>query len=669
MKNKKKSILAFALIIGTVSLGSLAGCASRNETRSQIDTSTSVLDTGIDPDRQDERIYCIGSVSKVYVTTAVMQLVDRGSVDIDEPVTTYIPDFTVADERFNEITVRMLMDHTSGIMGTSTKDMFLYDDNFRDKDKLLTSLSSQRLMHEPGEYAAYCNDGFDLLEKIVENVTGMDYTDYVVKNIAAPVGAKNTGSALTLFENELNAPSTLPGNIPWDQSYSLMIGAGGINATASDVANFGSAFFEGNNVLLSDEAKEKMATRWNDEGKDTDIYKDQNGLGWDYVENLAYKNAGVKVLGKGGDVAMHHAFLLVAPDEEVSVSVLTSGGSSNANGLMAEALLDVVLNERGIDIDHSSDRSYELMDEVPKEYRSFEGFYVFSAMSGPEYAYVSFDDKQMHVKYLNFENERKEDYCFTADGGFIKVDEDKKPSIDFSKGRFTENENGVYLTAETDVLSPGLGTNTYLRYVAERIKPEEANMAAVDPWNRIGGRKAVLFSDRFSSAEYDLPFAEVNNVEDLPGYVYVRTGRGGRPLKIMDETTAVSFTTLPCSSNRDMIDVKLSSYTFAPGANEQDFELSDGYKYRFVDELPVFDKSVSEVELRDDEAQWFTIGEDMAGGTIRVNRPENSSIYVYNKYQEVVYSTHMIGADEYIPLPSGGYIMFAGLTGSVVHIN
>ena len=59
-----------------------------------------------------DQIYGVGSVSKVYVTTAVMQLVEQGKVDLDAPVTDYIDDFRMADERYKDITVRMLMDHT-----------------------------------------------------------------------------------------------------------------------------------------------------------------------------------------------------------------------------------------------------------------------------------------------------------------------------------------------------------------------------------------------------------------------------------------------------------------------------------------------------------------------------------------------------------------------------
>ena len=54
-----------------------------------------------------ERVYCVGSVSKVYVSAAAMQLADQGKLNIDAPLTDYIPDFKMADPRYKDITVRM----------------------------------------------------------------------------------------------------------------------------------------------------------------------------------------------------------------------------------------------------------------------------------------------------------------------------------------------------------------------------------------------------------------------------------------------------------------------------------------------------------------------------------------------------------------------------------
>lgn len=679
MRKSTKIIVTFALMTGIVSVTAAgyagnvyAGARDRSlEAAAEINevTDKSVQTAGTGNGSPDERIYCVGSVSKVYVTAAVMQLVDQGLVELDKPITTYIPDFTMADGRYTDITVRMLMDHTSGIMGTSTKNMFLYDDNYYDKDYLLKSLSSQHLVHTPGEYAAYCNDGFDLLKLIVENVTGMDYTEYVVRNIASYVGAEHTGSPLTLFRNELNAPVTFAGNVPYDHDYCMSIGAGGIYATASDAANFGSAFFTGNEVLLSRDSLNAMAKRWNDEGENTDIYKDGNGLGWDYVENLDYEQAGVRVLGKGGDVTMQHAHLLVAPDQEISVAVLSTGGTSSHNEFMAKALLDTVLEEQGIKIEHGKEKTFEFEDKVPEEYLAYEGFYVFSSVYGPEFAYVSFDDSMMHVKHLDFGAEKTDDYRFTSDGSFVSVDENGAPTLDLYEGRIKADENGVYFTVRSSMQAAGLGTSTFYRYAAERIAPNPVSDEVAESWQSIRGRDMVTFSERYSSTEYDAPFACMYMLDELPGYVYSQTGLGGRPLKIKDETNAVSFTTMPCSSNRDLVDVKLETKTLSGGSAATILKTTRGANYRFVDELPVFDSNVREVSLHDDEAQWYAIGDDVAGSIITVDRPKDAAVYVYNKYHEVVYSTHMLTASGNIPLPAEGFIMFAGVDGKSVLVN
>ena len=80
----------------------------------------------------DDDLYGIGSISKTYTAAAMMKLVEQGKVDLDEPVTAYLPDFTMADPRYTQITVRMLLNHSSGLMGGTTNDAFLFGDQGND---------------------------------------------------------------------------------------------------------------------------------------------------------------------------------------------------------------------------------------------------------------------------------------------------------------------------------------------------------------------------------------------------------------------------------------------------------------------------------------------------------------------------------------------------------
>ena len=314
----------------------------------------------------------IGSVSKMYVTTAVMQLADQGKVDIDAPVTDYIPEFKLADTRYKDITVRMLMNHTSGLMGTVYGGMMMLDGiNTEYSEDFLKVLSNERLKAAPGEYNCYCNDGFTLLEIIVERVSGMSFTEYLEKNISAPLGLDNTGTALDRDNIDDQIPSYINGNIRMNQECLSMFGAGGISSDAEELCTFGSAFFKGDETLLSEKAKNSMA-----ECQATETSGIMWGLGWDQVSLTDYEAAGVKVLQKGGDTTFQHASLTVAPDEEISIAVISSGGSSSVNEELAQDLMDIALEEKGYTVEHPDKTVPEFVDTVPDELLGYAGRYT-----------------------------------------------------------------------------------------------------------------------------------------------------------------------------------------------------------------------------------------------------------------------------------------------------
>ena len=108
----------------------------------------------------------------MYVAAAIMLLVDDGKVSLDKPVTEYLPEFKMADDRYKKITMRMLLNHSSGIPGTEGANSFgfKYDNNV--KQETINTLARAHLKHDPGAMQVYCNDGFTLAEIIVERVSG-----------------------------------------------------------------------------------------------------------------------------------------------------------------------------------------------------------------------------------------------------------------------------------------------------------------------------------------------------------------------------------------------------------------------------------------------------------------------------------------------------------------
>ncbi|MBP5733907.1 MAG: beta-lactamase family protein, partial [Lachnospiraceae bacterium] len=420
MKNRVKALMIAGVLglTGVVGLHALAG----NSGKAAADPAhESVYENGWErAEKEKEYVYCVASISKVYTTAAVMQLVDEGKVRLDAPITEYLPNFRLQDDRYKEITVRMLMNHTSGIMGTTQLGAFLYGDaSSVHHDKLLKVLADQRLKAEPGAFAAYCNDGFELLAHIVESVTGMSYTDYVKVNLAAPMGATATSTGDEVEALKDLAPAYVS-SLLYENDAVMSLGTGGVYATASDAAKFGSAFFAGNTTLLSENAKKEMGTRWNL----TDAYTDGNGLGWDAVSSPKYEKAGVVCYGKGGDVNSDHGFLMVAPNEKISVAVLSNGGSSTLDALVAQAILDVCLNEQGIMVSEMEKANYQVVSDIPASYDEFAGDYVTrnDLAGGDVISRVTFPDhKYMHVENISAIKTTCADYVLTEDGRFAEL--------------------------------------------------------------------------------------------------------------------------------------------------------------------------------------------------------------------------------------------------------
>ena len=102
---KKIIITAAAVMLSAMLLRTVSGIAAAGAEQAPVNKPHQTTDT----------LSSVASVSKMFAVTAVMQLADQGKVDLDAPVTDYLPDFKMADSRYKNITVRMLMNHSSGL--------------------------------------------------------------------------------------------------------------------------------------------------------------------------------------------------------------------------------------------------------------------------------------------------------------------------------------------------------------------------------------------------------------------------------------------------------------------------------------------------------------------------------------------------------------------------
>ena len=128
----------------------------------------------------------IGSVTKLFTSSLIMQAADEGLLDPANPVRDYLEDFSVGDpEADAAITVRHLLTHTSGIQGDYFADFGRGDDAVR---RYVESLAGIGMVHRPGEMFSYCNSGFSVLGRILEVLRDKTYSEILTERLLAPLG-------------------------------------------------------------------------------------------------------------------------------------------------------------------------------------------------------------------------------------------------------------------------------------------------------------------------------------------------------------------------------------------------------------------------------------------------------------------------------------------------
>ena len=139
-----------------------------------------------------QSLFHMASVSKPFVATAIVQLVEQGKIDLEEKLTHYLPYFTMADERYKAITIQQMLNHTSGIPDVDDYEWNKpqYDDGAA--ERYARQHATIGLDFTPGERFSYSNAAFDILCDVIAKVSGMTFEDYTKKYIFEPVGMKNS---------------------------------------------------------------------------------------------------------------------------------------------------------------------------------------------------------------------------------------------------------------------------------------------------------------------------------------------------------------------------------------------------------------------------------------------------------------------------------------------
>src|SRR6185503_6450647 len=135
----------------------------------------------------------LGSITKQFTATLIMQLVEQGKIKLDGKLSDYLPDYR--KDIGEKVTIHHLLTHTSGIPSYTGLPKFFEDvsRNPYKVDEFVKKYASGDLQFEPGSKFAYNNSGYFLLGAIIEKITGKPYEQVLKENIFDPVGMKNTG--------------------------------------------------------------------------------------------------------------------------------------------------------------------------------------------------------------------------------------------------------------------------------------------------------------------------------------------------------------------------------------------------------------------------------------------------------------------------------------------
>jgi CubicO group peptidase (beta-lactamase class C family) len=268
-------------------------------------------------------VYRIGSITKLFTSTAILQLRDAGELRLDDPVSLHLPWFAIPNPFPNapEITIRQLLTHTSGLAREA--DVPYWTDHvFPTRKELAEVVRRQDVLNPPETTYHYSNLGMSLLGEIVTEVSGQPWADYVQEKILQPLGMSS--SSTDPDEKLLSRLATAymledaHGNREVMDYYEAgaIAPAGGIVSTVVDLGLFASLQFRdgpagGEQVLKGSTLREMHRPHW--------VYPSfTGGMGLGFrVDHRDGKN----FVGHGGSIGAHVTNLLTVPNEKIAVIV------------------------------------------------------------------------------------------------------------------------------------------------------------------------------------------------------------------------------------------------------------------------------------------------------------------------------------------------------------
>jgi CubicO group peptidase (beta-lactamase class C family) len=284
------------------------------------------LEKGIPVD-PEQTGFLVGSVTKLFTWTAVMQLVEQGKLDLDADINDYL-DFRIPDTYPQPITLKHLLTHTGGFEDRFFEMLALEADELVPEGEWLASHMPARV-RPPGDVAAYSNYSTSLAGYIVARVSGQPYDQYIQEHILDPLGMAHSSVQMHMMPPELRAQATV-GYTFVDGAYQPFPGylgqlatvpAGAMQSSATDMARFMIAHLPASGEDVASTARKSILGEETLQQMHSTLFThDPRLLGTAYGF-FDFSDSGQRTIGHSGEADPINSLLLLLPDQNLGIFV------------------------------------------------------------------------------------------------------------------------------------------------------------------------------------------------------------------------------------------------------------------------------------------------------------------------------------------------------------
>lgn len=282
--------------------------------------------------------FCIGSITKAFVSLITLQLVSEGKIELQKPIASYLSDYR--KDTGDSITIFHLLTHTSGLPDYTDEIGFWTDSvkNNYTKDYILHHFCSKDLNFRPSQEFEYSNTGYFILGMIIEKVTGKSFRNVLGERILNPTGMLNTGLVCNdslIFQiasgyiKENNQIKNAP-YIDFDNVFT----AGSMYSTVEDLYLFDKALF--NSKLLPDSLMAVMFTP----------YKNDYALGWGTKEYKLENNETINIIAHPGSIKGFKSIFFHILNNESVIILLDNTYMSEKRFEICERIMEILYNTK-----------------------------------------------------------------------------------------------------------------------------------------------------------------------------------------------------------------------------------------------------------------------------------------------------------------------------------